>query len=186
MLSREIGNVDNGPFPYSCPMRWDELFTELEAEYNAALREETEAELADMVHAEAATIRFADRDRGRVGERLTVRLRNGQTRQGYVKEANNVWSMLHEDHRRYLIPHRGVAFAWPLGGAAAGVEGLAARLTLGYALRALAGAGIEVRLVTEGGEHRGRIGKVGADFCDLHTPAALLTVPWAAILAVET
>src|SRR5699024_5525986 len=167
-------------------MRWDELFTELEAEYNAALREETEAELADMVHAEAATIRFADRVRGRVGEQLTVRLRNGQTRQGYVKEANNVWSMLHEDHRRYLIPHRGVACAWPLRGSGAGFDGIAARLRLGYALRALAGAGVEVRLVAEGGEHRGRSGRVGADVCDLHTPAALLTVPWAAIPAVET
>lgn len=166
-------------------MRWDELFTELEAEYHAALREETESEIAEMVHAEAATIRFADRIRGRVGERLTVRLRNGETRQGRVNEANNVWSMLHEEHRRYLIPHSGVAYAWPLGGAAARIDGIAGRLTLGYALRALAGAGIEVRLVTEGGELLGRIGKVGADFCDLHTPMALITVPWAAILAVE-
>ena len=184
-MSRKSCNVDNWPFPYSCPMRWDELFTELEAEYHAALREETESEITEMVHAEAATIRFADRIRGRVGERLTVRLRNGETRQGRVNEANNVWSMLHEEHRRYLIPHSGVAYAWPLGGAAARIDGIAGRLTLGYALRALAGAGIEVRLVTEGGELLGRIGKVGADFCDLHTPTALITVPWAAILTVE-
>lgn len=166
-------------------MRWDELFTELEAEYNAVLREDTEAEIAEMVHAEAATIPLADRIRDRVGERLTVQLRNGQTRQGVLNEANNAWLMLHEEHRRYLIPHHGVAYAWPLGGAASKIDGIAGRLTLGYALRVLAGAGIEVRLVTEGGEQQGRIGIVGADFCDLHTRAAIITVPWTAILAVE-
>lgn len=167
-------------------MRWDELFAELEAEFLAAEREETDAEIVEMVQAELATISFVDRIRGRVGEPITVRLRNGENRSGVLHEANLAWLMLHEGGRRFLIPYHGVAFAWPLGGAAPELAGVAARLTLGYALRTLAGSGLEVHVFSEGGELRGRIGRVGADSCDIHAQTTVITVPWRAILSIES
>lgn len=166
-------------------MRWDELFEELEAEFSAASRLETEAEIAEMVHAEAASVAFADRLRHRVGEQIHVRLRNSETRQGVLHEANHAWMMIHDRNRRFLIPHAGVSFAWPLAGAAPTLEGIASRLTLGYALRKIAGAGLGVRLVTDGGSLNGRIGMVGADYCDLRSRTGVVAVPWAAIVSVE-
>lgn len=166
-------------------MRWDELFDELEAEFSAAFRQESEAEIVDMVHAEAATVPFADRIRHRVGQAIHVRLRNGETRQGTLNEANHVWVMIHDHTRRFLIPHTAVAFAWPLGGAAPELSGVSTRLTLGYALRKLAAAGLELRVLTDGGELQGRIGMVGADYCDVHSAAGVLAVPWQAIISIE-
>lgn len=166
-------------------MRWDDLFEELEAEFLAASCLESEAEILEMVHAEAATVDLTDRLRHRVGAQIHVRLRNSETRHGVLHEANHAWIMIHDQHRRFLIPHAGIAFAWPLGGAAPRSEGIAGRLTLGYALRKIAAAGLEVRLLTDGGAMNGRIGMVGADYCDLRTPTGVVAVPWAAIVAIE-
>lgn len=166
-------------------MQWDEVFAELEAEFAAALREEDEAELAAMLHAEAATVTLADRIRGRKGHALQVRLRNGEIRSGKLQEANNVWLMLHDEHRRCLIPHAALSSAWPLAAAAPPLQGVSAKLTLGHALRALAAQSLSVYLLTDGGSVRGRIGRVGADFCDVHAKTGVLSVPWAAILSVE-
>ncbi len=167
-------------------MRWDELFEELEAEFSAAHRKENDAEIIDMVHAEAATIPFADRLRHRVGQRIQVRLRNGETRQGILDEANLVWSMIHDRNRRFLIPHAAVAFAWPLGGAAPELNGIPARVTLGYALRKLAAAGLDLRVLTDGGELHGRVGMVGADYCDIHGAAGSHAVRWDSIISIES
>ncbi len=166
-------------------MRWDDLFDELEAEFDAALRREQEEEIPHLVHAEAATVSLADRIRHRVGQRLHVRLRTGDLREGTVDEANHAWTMLHDGPRRSLIPHTGVAYAWPLAGAAPELKGISARLTLGYALRKIAESGMTVRLLTLGGELHGRVGLVGTDYIDVHTPTAALAVAWDAIVCIE-
>lgn len=166
-------------------MRWDNLFAELEAEFDAAERDEAEAEIIEMVQAEMVTVSAADRFRAKQGSMLTVRLRNGENRSGEIREANLAWIMLHDDRRRYLIPYSAIAFAWPLAPVAGQASGVSSRLTLGYALRALSAEGIEVHLLTNGGALRGVIGRVGKDFCDVHTPTAVMTVGWQAILSVE-
>lgn len=166
-------------------MRWEQLFEELEAEFLAASRREAEADIADMVHAEAATIPFASRIRHRVGHPLSVRLRSGRTRHGVVREANHVWVMLHDGSRGVLIPHTAVSFAWPLAGAAPAQEGIATRITLGYVLRRLASSGVDLLVSTDGGEMRGRLALVGADYCDLLTPTGVVAMPWHAIISIE-
>lgn len=166
-------------------MRWDELFAELEAEFSASAHQESEAEITDMMHAEIATLSFVDRIRHRFGEELNLRLRNGEVRRGRVNDVTNAWVMLHEGHRRYLIPYAAIAAAWPLGGAASPASGVAAKITLGNALRALARGGVDVGVVTDGAALRGRLGKVGSDFVDVHAERAVLTVAWSALLSVE-
>lgn len=166
-------------------MRWDELFAELEAELAGAKRQDTEAEVIDMMHAEAATIRLRDRIRHMSGSPINVRLRYGHTRRGVLTEANGTWLLLREDHRRHLVPIEAVAYVWPLRQAAPPLAGIMARLTLGHALRKLAEAGMDLQFLTEGGEITGRIGIVGRDYCDVHTPTGVLAVPWTAILAID-
>lgn len=166
-------------------MRWEQLFEELEAEFLAASRNEAEGDIAEMVHAEAATVPFASRIRHRVGEALNLRLRNGQTRRGVVREANHVWTMLHDGRRGSLIPHAAVSFAWPLGGAAPEQEGIATRITLGYVLRRLASSGVDLLVVSDGGDLRGRIALVGADYYEVRTETGVVAMPWHAIISIE-
>lgn len=166
-------------------MNWQQVFDELEAELHGMRAGELQAEVAEMVHAEAATIGLADRLRNQVGRLVNVRLRNGDTRSGELKEANHAWLMLHGGSRRYLIPRGAVAFAWPLGGAAPQLSGVLARLKLGYALRKIAEEALAVTVVTDGGDLWGRIGMVGSDYCDVHTAAEVIAVAWRSILTIE-
>lgn len=166
-------------------MRWKEFFEELEAEFQAASRYEAESQIADMVYAEAATIPFASRIRHSVGRQLSLRLRNGQTRHGAVREANHIWTLLHDGRRGSLIPHAAVSFAWPLGGAAPSQEGIANRITLGYVLRRLAGSGVDLLVASDGGDLRGRVALVGADYFDVRTHTGVVAMPWHAIVSIE-
>lgn len=166
-------------------MRWDDLFEELEAQFAAAGRDEQEAEIPHLVHAEAASVSLTERIRHRLGHELNVQLRTGEKRYGILDEANHAWIRLRHDRHRYLIPLQGISYVWPLAGAAPRLSGVEAKLTLGYALRKLAESALEVRVVTDGGLLLGRIGMVGSNYCDLHTPTGILAVPWSGIISIE-
>lgn len=166
-------------------MTWDGVFAELEAEFQAAQIQEVEEEIPHLVHAEVATIRLVDRIRFQRGNDISVRLRNGELRKGLVHEANRAWVMLHDSHRRYLIPYPAISYVWPMSSAAPQARGIESKITLGYALRTIAQAGFSVRLVTDGGELYGQVGMVGADYCDFYTVTAVVTLPWEAIITVE-
>lgn len=166
-------------------MIWGEIFAELEAELQAIHKGEREAEVVEMVHAEAATISFGDRLRNRKGHILYLRLRHGETRSGELAEATQSWCFLHDGNRRHIIPFHAIVCAWPLSGAAPPPRGITARLSLGYALRKLASQAALVCVVTEGGSFQGHIGMVGADYCDLHTPAKVIAISWSSILTIE-
>lgn len=167
-------------------MAWDEVFAELAAELAAAERGEEDARLGDLVAAELATTRFADRCRARRGRELTLRLQDGSTRTGTVRDATRAWVMIAGGDRRSLVPLSAVVLAWPLHGSAPEPGPVEARIGLGHALRALAEeqAGVLVRTVA--GDHHGRIVRVGADYLDLASGDTVLSVPWRALLSVET
>lgn len=167
-------------------MRWDDVFAELAAELSAAVREEGEAQLGELVAAEVAGTTFADRCRARRGQPLTVRLQDGSTRSGSVRDATRTWVLLAEGDRRCLVPLSAVALAWPLHGSAAEPGPVEARIGLGHALRALAEQRLPVLLCTAAGDHRGQIVRVGADHIDLAGDAGVLTVPWRALLSVDS
>ncbi|SEE99152.1 hypothetical protein [Ruania alba] len=167
-------------------MRWDDVFSDLQAEFDEALRSEDEAEIAELVRAEVAGISLADRCRARRGQELTVRLCDGSDRSGLVLEANRAWLLLGAGERRVLVPIDAVVLAWPLASAAPEPGVVEARAGLGRALRALAQNGTEVLVRTVAGDHRGRLARVGADHCDVITSQAVISVAWAGLLSVES
>ncbi len=167
-------------------MAWDDVFAELAAELAAAERAEDDARLGDLVAAEVAGTTFADRCRARRGGHLTIRLVDGSTRTGLVRDATRAWVMLAEGDRRTLVPLSVVVLAWPLHGSAPEPGPVEARIGLGHALRALAEEQLAVLVRTIAGDHRGRIVRVGADHLDVVAEAGALTVPWRALLSVDS
>ncbi|HLS64170.1 MAG TPA: hypothetical protein VK060_12380 [Ruania sp.] len=167
-------------------MAWDDVFAELAAELVAAEREEDEARLGDLVAAEVAGTTFADRCRARSGSQLTLRLADGSSRTGTVRDATRAWVILADGDRRTLVPLSAVVLAWPLHGSAPEPGPVEGRLGLGHALRALAEEQVAVLVRTSAGDHRGRIVRVGADHLDLVSEPGVLTVPWRAVLSVDS
>ncbi|QGH68861.1 hypothetical protein [Pseudactinotalea sp. HY158] len=167
-------------------MRWDDLFADLAAQFDAAQVSVSEEEIADMARAEAATTALADRLRARLGAQVHLRLHGAHSRQGRLVQAHADWFVLASGHRRSLVPATAIALAWPLAGTAPPAAGLSRRLPFGHALRALAAAAPSVLAVSTAGEHHGRIVRVGRDHLDLATPAAVLSIGWTALLTLDS
>ncbi|MBZ2196379.1 hypothetical protein [Occultella gossypii] len=167
-------------------MNWDDLFADLQAQFVAQQRAEQGELVADLVEAEVATTTFGDRVRAAKGRSVTARLVDGTDRRGLVTDAAPTWFVLGEGERRSLIRMDAVVAAWPLAGVAPAPGRVEQGLRLGHVLRALAADGAEVLTHTLGGMHRGRIVRVGADHLDLATAAAVLVVPWSALLSVDS
>lgn len=177
--------------PYRGPskvvgVRWDALFADLQAQWEAELRAEDDAQILEMAQAEAAGTRFGDRLRARRGSPLTVRLADGSDRVGLVSDVAQEWVLLAEGERRHLVPVAAIALAWPLAGAAPAPSAVERGLGLGHVLRALAEEGQDVVVRTSGGDHTGRLVRIGADHLDLATATGVLTVPWPAMLSVSS
>ena len=167
-------------------MRWDDLFEDLQAQFAAAERVVDDVRVVELAEAEVASTSFSDRWRARRGEQLTLRLRDGSDRSGTVVDVATAWIVIGTGERRSLVPRHAVAVAWSLAGAAPEPSRVERSLGLGHVLRALAHEGSAVVLHTLAGAHRGRLVRVGADHCDLITVAGTITVPWDALLSVES
>lgn len=176
-------------------MRWDQLFADLEAQLSAARADEVRAELGELVRAERATVRVADRLRATRGRRVRVHVGDLAGERDVVVEGDVIdlgadWLLLLETGgRQALVPATAVEV----------VEGLAAhispatgevdrRLGLGTVLRALARDRAEVRLQTAGRTVVGRIDRVGADHVDLTAgrQGPVWTVPLTALRVVRS
>jgi hypothetical protein len=167
-------------------MRWDDLFEDLQARLEAAERASDDARVAELAEAELASTTVADRWRARRGDHLSLRLLDGTDRAGRVVDVSTGWIVIAAGERRSLVPRDAVALAWPLGGSAPEAGRIERALSLGHVLRALAHEGTAVSLHTAAGTYGGRLVRVGGDHCDLATEAGTLTVPWAALLCVDS
>lgn len=167
-------------------MRWDALFADLQAQWEAELRAVDDDEIRDLAEAEAAATHVADRIRARRGQQLSLRLLDGSDRTGLVVDVAQEWVLLGEGERRHLVPVAAIAMAWPLAGTAPEAPAIERGLGLGHVLRALAAEGQGVVVRTRGGDHAGRIVRVGADHLDLAASLGVLSIPWAALLSVSS
>jgi len=171
---------------YGGPVRWDDLFVDLQAQWEAELRAEDDAQIRELAEAEAAGTRFSDRLRSRRGAAITLRLVDASDRVGLVSDVAPEWVLLAEGERRHLVPVAAIALAWPLGGAAPAPGAVERRLGLGHVLRALGNEGQEVVVRTLGGDHAGLLARVGSDHLDIAARAGVLSIPWSALLTVSS
>jgi hypothetical protein len=152
-------------------VRWQRLFDDLEAQFDAAQAAELSAEVAERTRREAALLRFVDRLRPVVGADLVVHVPGNETIRGRLVDCGTDWALLEEPGlREVLVPLVAVLGVTGAGRAASADEGgaVAKRLDLRWALRGLARSrsGVTLRLV-DGSAVTGTLDRVGADHLDL-------------------
>jgi hypothetical protein len=153
-------------------VRWEALFSDLEAQFEQAEAAGLSAEVADRTRGELARIRLVDRLRAATGRRLVCTVTGGGTVSGRLLDAGPDWILLSEaPGRDAIVPLAVVLSVTGLGHWAAepGSEGaVAKRLDLRYVLRAVARDRSPVWCaLVDGSTVTGTLDRVGADFVDI-------------------
>jgi len=149
-------------------VRWERLFADLEAQYDAAAQAELAAEVADRSRRELATIRLADRIRTTTGQ-VHIGVTGCEPIQGSIAACGPDWVLLADATVEVLVPLAAVSWVRGLSTVAdPATSAVAAKLDLGYALRGIARDRAEVTVTLRAGERlTGTVDRVGADFIDL-------------------
>lgn len=158
-------------------MRWDRLFTDLEAQLAGAGAAELAGEVSDRTRREVSRLHLADRAVMAGGAVLTLGLGPAGSVSGRLARSGPGWWLLAAEPTGDLLVCTD-ALAWVSGLPALAAEPQAqsvvsARLGLPYALRGIARDRSAVTVVLrDGSTCAGTIDRVGADFLDLteHAP----------------
>lgn len=182
-------------------MRWQQLFDDLEAQYEAAAAAELAAEISDRSRRETALIRLVDRLRPAIGQTLGTRLAGAGVIEGRLSAVGPDWLLLDEmAGREVLVALPAVLSIVGLAAQSAAPEPgptVSARLTLSYALRGIARDRSPVTACyVDGSTSAGTLDRVGANFVEIaeHPPGearrrevvrAVRTVPFSALATVR-
>ena len=152
--------------------RWQNIFADLEAQFDEAAAGTERAEAASRARAEMGAVRLRDRLRGALGHPLVLRCRGAGPVTGVLAEVGVDWLLLEEDGGREALVAAGALLAVGGLGRRTAVDGepgpVQAKLDLRHGLRALARDRATVQVILEdGGVLSGTIDRVGADFLEL-------------------
>lgn len=158
-------------------MRWDELFSDLDAQLSAAEAAELAAEVADRTRHAVGQLRLVDRLRPALSAGVVLQVAGAGTVRGTLVDAGTDWLLLHElGARELLVPMAALLSVSGVGGAAEvpGSEGdVVRRLDFRWALKGLvrSRSGVQV-VLREGSVLTGTLDRVGADHLDVaeHAP----------------
>ncbi|RZU32992.1 hypothetical protein [Blastococcus saxobsidens] len=158
-------------------MRWQQLFADLQAQFETAEDAEARAEWASRARAEMGAVRLADRLAGSVGSEVVLTCRGAGRVTGVLADVGVDWLLVDDGRGRdQLVSTGAVRAVSGLGRWAAPAEDDApvrVRLDLRRALRGLARDRSAVQVVLdEGTVLTGTIDRVGADYVDLAEHAA--------------
>jgi hypothetical protein len=153
-------------------MRWQQLFADLQAQFDQEEAAAERAEWASRARAEVGTLRFAQRLRGSLGAHVSLTCRGAGAVAGVLVDVGSDWLLLEDDRgRQDLVATAAVRAVAGLGRwtvppePAGAVRGL---LDLRRALRALARDRAAVQVVLDdGGVLTGTLDRVGADYVEL-------------------
>jgi hypothetical protein len=158
-------------------MRWQQLFADLEAEFDEAGTAAERAEDASRGRAEIGAVRLGERLAGARGGPVALRCRGAGEVSGVLADVGADWLLLADDGGRdVLVALPAVVAAAGLGRSTAvpvPAGRVAAQLDLRRALRGMARDRSAVQLVLDDGAvYTGTIDRVGADFVELAEHAA--------------
>ena len=169
-------------------MRWDALFGDLEAQWDAAEAAEFEAEVRERTRIEQARICAADRLRGALGRMVTVGGRGAEPWSGTLVRVGADWLLLATGEAEIVVPLAAVRWVGGLGPAVVRSAQGAGRLRLGHVLRELARGRMPVAVTdVDGGRIHGVVELVGADYLEIADRSGEpRVVPFGAIGAVRS
>lgn len=165
------------------PMRWEQLFSDLEARYDELADAEVMAELADRQRVAAGGIGMVQRIAGAVGRPVRLRTTAGIAVSGTLAHVGPDWLLVQEGPgREVMVALRSTTIVEGLAATTGTpMRGVELRLDLRQALRGLARDRAPISLFVVGGvgeptslhtEITGTIDRLGADFLEmaLHAP----------------
>jgi hypothetical protein len=153
-------------------MRWEQLFAELQAQFEAEVAAEEQAEAASRARAEVGALGLADRLRGALGFPVVLGCLGAGALSGVLRDVGPDWVLLENDGgRQNLVALRTVRTVAGLGRRTAVPEvagPVRGRLDLRRALRGLTRDRSAVQMVLDdGGVLTGTLDRVGADYVEL-------------------
>lgn len=153
-------------------MRWQQLFADLQAQFEAEESAAEQAESASRARAEVGALALADRLRGALGFPLVLGCRGAGTVAGVLVEVGADWLLVEDEGARQtlvaLAAVRSVAGLGRRTAVAEPVGPVRGRLDLRRALRGLARDRTAVQIVLDdGGVLSGTLDRVGADYAEL-------------------
>jgi hypothetical protein len=153
-------------------MRWQQLFADLEAQFDEAAAASERAEEASRARLEMGGVRLSERLSAALGHPVTLRCRGAGQVAGVLTDLGVDWLLLEEDGgRELLVASRAVVAVAGLGRhtAAPGSPGaFRSRFDLRRAIRVLARDRATVQVVLDdGGVFGGTVDRVGADHLEL-------------------
>ena len=161
-------------------MRWEEtllgLFEDLEQQAQGLQLMDRDAEVAERSRAEYARVDLASRFHASVGGRVALGVLGIGTVTGSVARVGADWCLLDTEAQQdwqqdWVVRLAAVRQARGLSplSVSEGARSVVTRLGLGSVLREVAQAGsAAVVHHVDGAQTRGRLGRVGADFAELH------------------
>jgi hypothetical protein len=152
-------------------VRWEALFRDLEAQFDAAEDAGLAAEVSDRTRTEAARLRLVDRLRAAVDGEVAVRTRGDERVRGRLAAVGSEWLVVEEPGGRgAIVPLTAVLTVRGLTARTAhpGASVVDARLGIGHAFRQVARDRADVRLtLVDGTVVAGTVDRVGRDFLEV-------------------
>jgi hypothetical protein len=153
-------------------MRWQQLFDDLQSQFDAREAAAEQAESASRARVEVGAVRLADRLAGALGFPVVLGVRGAGQVAGVLAGVGPDWVLLEgAQEREHLVALAAVRTVAGLGRRTAAPDpagAVRARLDLRRALRGLARDRSAVQLVSDdGGALSGTLDRVGADYVEL-------------------
>jgi hypothetical protein len=152
-------------------VRWDDLFADLERQWNALADGDRQAEIAERTRAEMARVALLDRFRGSEERSVRLALRGGGEVAGALVRVGADFVLVESARHESVVPVDALVAVRGLGGTAIPAEAagpVRARLGLRSVLRRIAADRSVVTLVAADGRALvGTVRRVGADFVEL-------------------
>lgn len=156
-------------------MRWDDLFADLQAQAEALLIAERDAEVAELTRLETSRLQLAGRFRASLGAPVRVRCLGGMVLTGRLSAVGGGWLLVEEDAGREAFLATAAVVSVAGLGRLAGGQGTAldAGLGIGRALRGLARDRSVLRAcLIDSTVIDGTLDRVGSDYVEFAVHAA--------------